>query len=143
MPYTCTSTRKPYSIKPYSATIIRIEPLAASDSIIPMRPIDGQLLDFGKSPSRPLLVPSLSSAAHEYALATGTAHSQRTLPCIFFSAAEGVCLLPRIEVPGTKGGTGVYVEKTLLDAFLPFNATFSAVCLAGRPRTLHPAAPMP
>jgi len=42
-----------------------------------------------------------------------------------WSVVEKACVLPRIERPGEKGGDGIFVERTLLDAFLPFNVTLS------------------
>ena len=42
------------------------------------------------------------------------------------SVAEAVRSLPTIEKPGDKGD-GIYVERTLMDAFLPLNATISVV----------------
>lgn len=86
------------------------------------------------SPSLALLPPrsSLAAFAADYALRTvepsppATAIWQRAL----WSVAERALSLPRIEKPGELGGLGIYVERTLLDAFLPFNVTLSAV-LAG------------
>ena len=83
-----------------------------------------------RSPKLPLLEPSLSHFAAEYAAATLDARDvavhHPSVARVLWSVAEAV-LLPRIERPGEKGGDGIYVERTLLDAFLPFNATISVV----------------
>ena len=89
------------------------------------------------SPSRPLLPASSSMAAFAAtavtvpAVAVSPAWPAHTL----WSVVEKACALPRIERPGEKGGDGIFVERTLQDAFLPFNATLSAVRSAA-PRTL-------
>ena len=93
---------------------------------------------FPRSPKLPLLEPSMANFAAEHILAnTETAVSQRpSLGYIVWSVAEAALGLPRIEMPGEKGGDGIYVERTLLDAFLPFNATLSTVRLR-RTSTVH------
>ena len=88
-------------------------------------------VEFPRSPSLPLLDPraSLSHFAADYAASSATciAAESPSFAHVFWSAAEAVLGLPRIELPGEKGGEGIYVERTLLDAFLPFNATLSLV----------------
>lgn len=82
---------------------------------------------FPRSPSKPLLLPSLSHFAAELGdsgISTATS-SPPSFAHVLWSAAEAVLALPRIEQPGEKGGDAIYVERTLLDAFLPFNATVS------------------
>ena len=84
-----------------------------------------------RSVSKPLLDPrdSLSLFAADYAARTSVASvtidpiSWRTA---LKSVAEAVRSLPKIEKPGDKGD-GLYVERTLMDAFLPLNATISVV----------------
>ena len=83
------------------------------------------------SPSLPLLPAntSLAAFAADYAL-RDTVAVGRTNPSfahVLWSAAEAISTRIRIERPGEKGGEGIYVERTLLDAFLPFNATLSVV----------------
>ena len=81
-----------------------------------------------RSPSKPLLLPSLSHFAAELGdstLAVAAPSPEPSFARVLWSAAEAVLALPRIEKPGEKGGDGIYVERTLLDAFLPFNATLS------------------
>ena len=84
-----------------------------------------------RSVSKPLLDPrdSLSLFAADYAARTCVASvtvdpiSWRTA---LKSVAEAVRSAPKIEKPGDKGD-GIYVERTLMDAFLPLNATISVV----------------
>ena len=84
-----------------------------------------------RSPSLPLLKPSLSHFAAQYAeYAVDCAEFPASRPSVarvLWSAAEAALVLPRIEAPGEKGGDGIYLERTLLDAFLPFNASLSLV----------------
>ena len=85
-----------------------------------------------RSVSKPLLDPrdSLSLFAADYAIRTAVATSETVEPTTWRTAlksvAEVVRVLPVIEKPGDKGH-GIYVERTLLDAFLPLNATISVV----------------
>ena len=85
-----------------------------------------------RSVSKPLLDPrdSLSLFAADYAIRTAVATSETMEPTTWRTAlksvAEAVRVLPVIEKPGDKGH-GIYVERTLLDAFLPLNATISVV----------------
>ena len=94
-----------------------------------------------RSPSLPLLKPSLSHFAAQYAeYAVDCAEFPASRPSVarvLWSAAEAALVLPRIEAPGEKGGDGIYVEKSLLDSFLPFNATFSLVRASARARLRH------
>lgn len=88
------------------------------------------------SPAQPLLPPrsSLAHFAADYAARTADAAAREPLAAIdwrhvAWSVAESIAH-PRVEKPGEPGGHGIFVERTLLDAFLPFNATLSVV-LAG------------
>lgn len=82
-----------------------------------------------RSVSKPLLDPrdSLSLFANDYAARTSV--SVAVDPVSFGSAlrsvVEAIASVPVIEKPGEKGD-GIFVERTLLDALLPFNATISA-----------------
>ena len=71
---------------------------------------------------------SLALYAFEYAALTAATASKEVDPITWRGAlrsvAEAALKLPLIEKPGDKG-SGIYVERTLLDAFLPFNATIS------------------
>jgi hypothetical protein len=101
---------------------------------------------FLPSPALPLLPPrsSLANFAADYAAKTATASPAAAARVDWSRAARSVaevCLLPRIEKPGEKGGDGVYVEKMLFDAFLPFNATLSVVRPLRPCRHLLPARP--
>ena len=85
------------------------------------------------SPASPLLPPkaSLANFAADYAVRTAAepavcAPVSTEWGNVLWSAAEKVIGLPRIEKPGEQGGCGAHVERTLSDAFLPFNATVSA-----------------
>lgn len=89
---------------------------------------------FLPSPALPLLPPrsSLAAFAAEYAANTASsivpASKSIDWGRVLWSVAEDVCYLPRIEKPSDKiKGDGIYVEKTLFDAFLPFNAILSSV----------------
>jgi len=88
---------------------------------------------FLPSPALPLLPPrsSLAAFAAEYAANTASsivpASKSIDWGRVLWSVAEDVCYLPRIEKPSDKiKGDGIYVEKTLFDAFLPFNAILSS-----------------
>ena len=88
---------------------------------------------FPRSPALPLLQPSLSHFAAEYACrSTGDALAvgQPSFHGVLWAAAEAARRLPQIEKPGEKGGDGRYVERTLFDAFLPLNTTLSTVRLS-------------
>ena len=99
-----------------------------------------------RSVSKPLLDPrdSLSIFAADYAARTAIVATQTVDPITWRTAlksvAEAVRILPKIEKPGDKGD-GIYVERTLLDAFLPLNATISVVSdrrvRAHSPHALH------
>ena len=80
---------------------------------------------------QPLLDPhaSLSNYAYHYALANAELAAE-TEPILWQRALYSVAepLRQKIEKPGDKGD-GIFVERTLLDAFLPLNATISVVRL--------------
>jgi hypothetical protein len=95
------------------------------------------------SPSQPLnpARSSMAAFAAEYALATSVPAAEHTASSlswgrVMWSAAEAVRAVPHIETPGEKGAKGIYVERTVLDAFLPLNATISLVRAAFRARSL-------
>lgn len=96
---------------------------------------------FPRSPKLPLLEPSLAVLAADYASTSSvcaeTAAAGLSCPSfatprlrhVLWSAAEAIAV-PRIEQPNEKGGAGIFVERTLLDALLPFNATLSLVSMS-------------
>ena len=96
---------------------------------------------FLPSPSEPLLPARSSLALFADDLGRSTAASVPACTStidwgrVFWSSAEAICLLPRIEKPGEKSGEGVIVEKPLLDSFMPYNATLS-IALAFLPATM-------
>ncbi len=84
------------------------------------------------SVSEPILPPraSLSNFAADLAirdapLAVVTPAALTDWSQVLWSVAEKALGLPRVERPGEKGGHGIYVERTLTDAFLPVNAALS------------------
>lgn len=91
-----------------------------------------------RSPKLPLLEPSLANLSlesfadlsREVTACASRPFTEAASPSFartLWSAAEAVVGLPRIERPNDKGGDGIFVERTLLDALLPFNATLSVV----------------
>ena len=89
-------------------------------------------------PSRTLLKsrPSLVDAAFEYAatypptpgVCTSTVDLSR---CVAWSVAEASAAVRHAELPTElrpgSGGPGIFVEKSLIDAFYPLNVTISLV----------------
>ena len=70
----------------------------------------------------------MAAFAADYALRTAVpSEPTATWGRVLWSAAEAMRAVPYIEKPGEKGGKGIYVERTVLDAFLPLNATISLV----------------
>lgn len=101
-----------------------VGPICSPSSFAPKFPLP--------SPSQPLSAGPLA----EYALTTAVARTESTagnsFAHVLWSVAESVISLPLIEKPGEKGGHGIHVERTVLDAFIPLNATISLVCAGAR-----------